>query len=136
MVFGCARGATAFPIKKMAPVVDYFIHMAYDLHGECPPPGSLVAITNASFNPGQWDVGREWSMDGCPAGNCLRSHINSTQTHGSLVMMTKAGVPSHKIVVGRLRHRPSTVGGGLFGFSSARPQRPPPTGMPTMPTIA
>ncbi|CAG8889263.1 unnamed protein product [Penicillium egyptiacum] len=70
-----------FPAKDMAPVVDYFIHMAYDLHG-------------------QWDVGREWSMEGCPAGNCLRSHINSTQTHGSLVMMTKAGVPSHKIVVG------------------------------------
>ncbi|KAF9894400.1 hypothetical protein FE257_007903 [Aspergillus nanangensis] len=70
-----------FPVKKMAPVVDYFIHMAYDLHG-------------------QWDVGREWSMEGCPAGNCLRSHINSTQTYDSLAMVTKAGVPSHKIVVG------------------------------------
>ncbi|KAJ5963523.1 uncharacterized protein N7479_003399 [Penicillium vulpinum] len=70
-----------FPVKDMAPVVDYFIHMAYDLHG-------------------QWDVGREWSMDGCPAGNCLRSHINSTQTYDSLAMITKAGVPSHKIVVG------------------------------------
>ncbi|KAL5050619.1 hypothetical protein BDW71DRAFT_215869 [Aspergillus fruticulosus] len=70
-----------FPVKEMAPVVDYFIHMTYDFHG-------------------QWDVGREWSMEGCPAGNCLRSHVNSTQTYGSLVMMTKAGVPSHKIVVG------------------------------------
>ena len=70
-----------FPIKKMAPVLDYIIHMTYDLHG-------------------QWDVGREWSMEGCKAGNCLRSHINSTQTFDSLVMMTKAGVPSHKVVVG------------------------------------
>ncbi|KAJ6118862.1 Killer toxin subunits alpha/beta 6 [Penicillium samsonianum] len=70
-----------FPVKEMAPVLDYFIHMTYDFHG-------------------QWDVGREWSMEGCPAGNCLRSHLNSTQTHDSLVMMTKAGVPSHKIVVG------------------------------------
>ncbi|KAJ6149090.1 Killer toxin subunits alpha/beta 6 [Penicillium samsonianum] len=70
-----------FPVKEMAPVLDYFIHMTYDFHG-------------------QWDVAREWSMDGCPAGNCLRSHVNSTQTHESLVMMTKAGVPSHKIVVG------------------------------------
>ncbi|KAJ5441854.1 hypothetical protein N7491_004260 [Penicillium cf. griseofulvum] len=70
-----------FPVKEMAPVLDYFIHMTYDFHG-------------------QWDVGREWSMDGCPAGNCLRSHVNSTLTHESLVMMTKAGVPSHKIVVG------------------------------------
>lgn len=39
-------------------------------------------------------------MEGCPAGNCLRSHVNSTQTFNSLVMVTKAGVPSHKAVVG------------------------------------
>ncbi|KAH6874030.1 glycoside hydrolase superfamily, partial [Thelonectria olida] len=70
-----------FPIKKMAPVLDYIVLMTYDLHG-------------------QWDVGRKWAMDGCPAGNCLRSHINSTETHESLVMVTKAGVVSHKIVVG------------------------------------
>ncbi|KAM0254537.1 hypothetical protein ACHAQJ_006697 [Trichoderma viride] len=70
-----------FPIKKMAPVLDYIVVMAYDLHG-------------------QWDVGRKWAMDGCPAGSCLRSHINSTETHESLVMVTKAGVVSHKIVVG------------------------------------
>ncbi|KAG9250035.1 uncharacterized protein F5Z01DRAFT_695689 [Emericellopsis atlantica] len=70
-----------FPIKDMAPVLDYIIFMTYDLHG-------------------QWDVGREWSMDGCEAGNCLRSHVNATQTFDSLVMMTKAGVLSHKVVVG------------------------------------
>ncbi|KAF9882735.1 hypothetical protein FE257_005339 [Aspergillus nanangensis] len=70
-----------FPVKDMAPVVDCFIYMVYDLYG-------------------QWDVGREWSMEGCLAGNCLRSHINFTQTYGSLTMMTKAGVPSHKVVVG------------------------------------
>ncbi|KAL4993275.1 glycoside hydrolase superfamily [Aspergillus recurvatus] len=70
------------PVKEMAPVVDYFVHMTY------------------AFMVSQWDVGREWSVEGCPAGNCLRSHVNSTQTYGSLVMMTKAGVPSHKIVVG------------------------------------
>ena len=70
-----------FPIKKMAPVLDYIVFMTYDLHG-------------------QWDVGREWSMDGCKAGNCLRSHINSTETMDSMVMMTKAGVPSHKVVMG------------------------------------
>lgn len=70
-----------FPIKKMAPVLDYIVFMTYDLHG-------------------QWDVGRDWSMDGCKAGNCLRSHINSTETMDSMVMMTKAGVPSHKVVMG------------------------------------
>jgi hypothetical protein len=70
-----------FPIKKMAPYLDYIVFMTYDLHG-------------------QWDVGREWSMEGCPAGNCLRSHINSTLTMNSMIMMTKAGVPSHKVVMG------------------------------------
>lgn len=70
-----------FPIKEMAPVLDYIVFMTYDLHG-------------------QWDVGREWSMEGCEAGNCLRSHINSTLTMNSMIMMTKAGVPSHKVVMG------------------------------------
>lgn len=33
-----------FPIKEMAPVVDYFIHMAYDLHGECLLPGHWSSL--------------------------------------------------------------------------------------------
>ncbi|KAF2686135.1 glycoside hydrolase family 18 protein [Lentithecium fluviatile CBS 122367] len=70
-----------FPMKKMAPYLDYIVFMTYDLHG-------------------QWDVNRKWSMEGCEAGNCLRSHINSTLTMGSMIMMTKAGVPSHKVVMG------------------------------------
>lgn len=55
--------------------------MTYDLHG-------------------QWDAGNQWSSDGCPAGNCLRSHINITETTSALVMITKAGVPSYKVMVG------------------------------------
>ena len=55
--------------------------MTYDLHG-------------------QWDYGNAFSDPGCPKGNCLRSDINSTETHTSLSMITKAGVPSNKIVVG------------------------------------
>ncbi|RMJ09850.1 hypothetical protein CDV36_010525 [Fusarium kuroshium] len=70
-----------FPIKKMAPLLDYIIFMTYDLHG-------------------QWDVGSKWASPGCPAGNCLRSHVNSTETMDSLIMITKAGVESHKVVVG------------------------------------
>ncbi|KAH7041443.1 glycoside hydrolase superfamily, partial [Microdochium trichocladiopsis] len=70
-----------FPIKKMATVLDYIVYMTYDLHG-------------------QWDAGNKWGSSGCPGGNCLRSHINATETHSSLVMITKAGVPSHKVVVG------------------------------------
>ncbi|ODA80986.1 hypothetical protein RJ55_03946 [Drechmeria coniospora] len=71
----------AFPIQKMAEVVDYIVYMTYDLHG-------------------QWDAGNQYSMDGCPAGNCLRSHVNLTETTAALAMITKAGVPSTKIYVG------------------------------------
>jgi GH18 family chitinase len=39
-------------------------------------------------------------MEGCPGGNCLRSHVNITQTIGALSMITKAGMPSSKVVVG------------------------------------
>ncbi|KAF9881459.1 killer toxin subunits alpha/beta [Colletotrichum karsti] len=70
-----------FPIDDISKVVDYIVYMTYDLHG-------------------QWDVGNKWASDGCEGGNCLRSHINSTLTHSSLSMITKAGVPSNKIFVG------------------------------------
>lgn len=55
--------------------------MTYDLHG-------------------QWDYSNKNSDIGCPSGNCLRSQVNSTETHTSLSIITKAGVPSNKIVVG------------------------------------
>lgn len=70
-----------FPIKDIAATVDYIIYMTYDLHG-------------------QWDYGSKWSNPGCPSGNCLRSHINMTETVNSLSMITKAGVPAAKIIVG------------------------------------
>ncbi|TPX06880.1 uncharacterized protein E0L32_002376 [Thyridium curvatum] len=71
----------AFPIAEMSKVVDYIIYMTYDLHG-------------------QWDYGNQWSSPGCPNGDCLRSHINLTETINSLSMITKAGVPSKKVIVG------------------------------------
>ena len=40
------------------------------------------------------------ATEGCSEGNCLRSHINSTETKTALAMVTKAGVKSHKVVVG------------------------------------
>lgn len=55
--------------------------MTYDLHG-------------------QWDYGAKWSLPGCGGESCLRSHINMTETLNALSMITKAGVPSNKIVVG------------------------------------
>lgn len=70
-----------FPIKDMAPVLDYIIYMTYDLHG-------------------QWDYGSKWSTEGCPEGNCLRSHINLTETVNALAMITKAGVPAKKVFMG------------------------------------
>jgi GH18 family chitinase/LysM repeat protein len=70
-----------FPIKQMAEVTDYIIYMTYDLHG-------------------QWDANNQWAQSGCPSGYCLQSQINITETLGALSMITKAGVPSGKIIPG------------------------------------
>ena len=48
----------------------------------------------------EWDYNNAWANPGCPRGNCLRSHVNLTETMNSLSMITKAGVPSSKIIVG------------------------------------
>jgi GH18 family chitinase len=71
----------AYPIKEMAEKIDYIIYMTYDLHG-------------------QWDYGNKWTSPGCPDGNCLRSHVNETETKDALSMITKAGAVSNKVVVG------------------------------------
>ncbi|KAM0469616.1 hypothetical protein ACHAPX_010395 [Trichoderma viride] len=71
----------AFPMSLLAKTVDYIVYMTYDLHG-------------------QWDYGNKWTSPGCPNGSCLRSHVNVTETHDALVMITKAGVPSNKVAVG------------------------------------
>lgn len=71
----------AYPLEKISKVVDYIIYMTYDLHG-------------------QWDAQNPNSQEGCALGNCLRSQVNLTETMSSLVMITKAGVPSGKVVVG------------------------------------
>ncbi|KAF7157662.1 hypothetical protein CNMCM5623_002036 [Aspergillus felis] len=70
-----------YPVQKIAKFVDYFIYMTYDLHG-------------------QWDVDNKSAIPGCPAGNCLRSHVNITETHDAMVMITKAGVEARQIVIG------------------------------------
>ncbi|KAF1978397.1 glycoside hydrolase [Bimuria novae-zelandiae CBS 107.79] len=70
-----------FPIKDIAGIVDYIVYMTYDLHG-------------------QWDYDNKWSNPSCDDGNCLRSHINKTETQNSLAMIAKAGVISNKVVVG------------------------------------
>ncbi|KAH2847088.1 hypothetical protein KXW08_003740 [Aspergillus fumigatus] len=71
----------AFPIAEISQVVDYIVCMTYDLHG-------------------QWDYNNAFSDPGCPGGNCLRSQVNKTETVQSLAMITKAGVPASKILVG------------------------------------
>ncbi|KAF2663433.1 glycoside hydrolase [Microthyrium microscopicum] len=70
-----------YPMLEIARVVDYITYMAYDLHG-------------------QWGVGNKWAQSGCPSGNCLRSHLNLTETFHGLSMITKSGVPASKILVG------------------------------------
>ncbi|KAJ5437022.1 Glycoside hydrolase superfamily [Penicillium cf. griseofulvum] len=69
------------PITEFEKVVDYVIYMTYDLHG-------------------QWDYDNPWAVEGCPAGNCLRSHVNITETKLSMSMLQKAGMPAEKIVIG------------------------------------
>ncbi|KAL5358871.1 hypothetical protein BJX96DRAFT_173834 [Aspergillus floccosus] len=71
----------SFPIGQMAEVLDYIVYMTYDLHG-------------------QWDYANKWASEGCPGGNCVRSHVNMTETMYTLGMITKAGVPTNKIYVG------------------------------------
>ncbi|KAL4935175.1 hypothetical protein BDV06DRAFT_234584 [Aspergillus oleicola] len=70
-----------FPIEGISKVVDYIVYMTYDLHG-------------------QWDAHNSNSQEGCDTGNCLRSQVNLTETKQSLAMITKAGVPGEKVVVG------------------------------------
>jgi chitinase len=70
-----------YHIKEMAALANYIVYMTYDLHG-------------------QWDYANKYAIDGCPAGDCLRSHTNLTETLLALSMITKAGVPSGKLAVG------------------------------------
>lgn len=70
-----------FPISEIPRVVDYIVYTTYDLHG-------------------QWDAYSPNAQEGCELGNCLRSHVNLTETRQSLAMFTKAGVPGNKVVVG------------------------------------
>ncbi|KAH6698447.1 glycoside hydrolase superfamily [Leptodontidium sp. MPI-SDFR-AT-0119] len=70
-----------FPIAEISKIVDYIVYMTYDLHG-------------------QWDYENKYAAEGCPHGSCLRSHVNYTETINALSMITKAGVPASKIVVG------------------------------------
>ncbi|PYI01817.1 chitinase [Aspergillus sclerotiicarbonarius CBS 121057] len=70
-----------YPIEDIAKVTDYIVYMTYDLHG-------------------QWDVHNSNSQEGCDTGSCLRSQVNLTETRQSLAMITKAGVPGAKVIVG------------------------------------
>ncbi|KAF2734823.1 hypothetical protein EJ04DRAFT_492871 [Polyplosphaeria fusca] len=70
-----------FPIEEIGKVVDYIVYMTYDIHG-------------------QWDFGNGFSDEGCPTGDCLRSHVNRTETENAMSMITKAGVQADKILIG------------------------------------
>lgn len=91
----------AFPIDRIAAVIDYIVYMTYDLHG-------------------QWDYGNVNAFDSCASGKCIRSHgmspvsyvpvftkqpltwctVNLTEPRNALSIITKAGVPNNKIFVG------------------------------------
>jgi GH18 family chitinase len=69
------------PITNFKPLLDYMVYMTYDLHG-------------------QWDYNNKWATPGCPKGNCLRSHVNNTKTMTAMSMITKAGMPTNKVIMG------------------------------------
>ncbi|KAL2868080.1 glycoside hydrolase superfamily [Aspergillus lucknowensis] len=83
-----------FPLAEMWPHLDYIVYMTYDLHG-------------------QWDYGSTLAQDWCDGGNCLRSHVNLTETEYALAMITKAGVPRNIIAVGVASY------GRAFGMTEA-----------------
>ncbi|KAL2134930.1 hypothetical protein VTI74DRAFT_10423 [Chaetomium olivicolor] len=58
----------AFPIDRIAAVIDYIVYMTYDLHG-------------------QWDYGNPNAFDFCPSGACIKSHVNLTETYNILVLV-------------------------------------------------
>ncbi|KAL2814551.1 hypothetical protein BDW59DRAFT_167109 [Aspergillus cavernicola] len=47
-----------------------------------------------------WDWNNTSVDPGCPAGDCLRSHVNLTETLSAMSMITKAGVSANKVVLG------------------------------------
>ncbi|EKJ71666.1 hypothetical protein FPSE_08112 [Fusarium pseudograminearum CS3096] len=110
-----------FPVEDMAKVLDYFIFMTYDLHG-------------------QWNHGNKFASPSCETGNCLRSHVNRTETRNSLSMITKSGVPAGKVIVGiasygrsfRMADKsctgPHCLFTGSFSVSEAEPGRCTDTG--------
>lgn len=73
--------APAFPIDAIAVVVDYIVYMTYDLHGV-------------------WDADNQYAQAGCPSGKCLFSPVNMTETVTALGMITQAGVPTNKLMIG------------------------------------
>jgi hypothetical protein len=74
------------------------------------------------------DVDNENVSPGCKGGNCLRSHVNITETTTSLSMITKAGVAANKVLVGitsygrSFRMSSSSCTGPLCTFTGARNQ--------------
>ncbi|KAL2824340.1 hypothetical protein BJY01DRAFT_256477 [Aspergillus pseudoustus] len=56
----------------MSVVVDYIVYMTYNLQD-------------------QWDYGNSYADPGCPAGICLRLHVEYAENLNSLSMITKAG---------------------------------------------
>ncbi|KAF5606321.1 glycoside hydrolase family 18 [Fusarium subglutinans] len=61
----------AFPIDKIAEVVDYIVYMTYDLHG-------------------QWDYGNPNAFDQCESGKCIRSHVTKAGVPNNKIFVGEA----------------------------------------------
>eukprot|EP01133_Synstelium_polycarpum_P016622 gene16622-19747_t len=71
----------AFPIAEMSKYLDYIVFMTYDFHG-------------------QWDYDNQKNNPKSTVEPLLRSHVNWTETVESLTLITNAGVPSNKVLMG------------------------------------
>ncbi|KAG6010827.1 hypothetical protein E4U21_004215, partial [Claviceps maximensis] len=69
-----------FPIKEISETVDYIVYMTNNLHK-------------------QWDSTNKWKDPSCSFEACVANPINIDDTFTALTMITRAGVPSSKIVV-------------------------------------
>lgn len=107
--------------------------MIFMVSGVCILPTSVKLMASKETLTKVLDYGNKFANPGCPNGNCLRSHINRTETYSALAMITKAGVVPEKVFVGVSSYGrsfrmsdPSCTGPqctftGAYGHSEAEP---------------
>lgn len=74
--------------------------MTYDLHGQWDYGNTFTKLVSPFSLSSSISVLTPDRSEGCPNGNCLRSHVNKTEIEYALAMVTKAGISSTRLVPG------------------------------------